>query len=124
RVDVGADDPEQQAQDDHADGAQQRTVRQHDGRDQAQHHQGEVLRGAELERDFGQRRRRERDQEGGYRTGEEGTQRRDRQSLAGIALARHLVAVQRRDDGGGFAWQIDQDRGGGTAILRAVVNTG
>ena len=51
-VDVGADDPEQQAEHDHADRVQQRAAGQHDRRDQAQHHQREVFGRPELQRDF------------------------------------------------------------------------
>ena len=56
-IDVGADQAEQQAQDDHGDRLQHRAVRQHHGRDQAEHHQREIFGRAELERDLRQRRR-------------------------------------------------------------------
>ena len=49
--------PEQQAEDDHRDRLQQRSVREHDGADQAEHHQREVFGGPELQRERGQRQR-------------------------------------------------------------------
>ena len=57
RIDIGADQPQQQAEHDHRDGLEQRTRGQHHGADQAQHHQREVFGGAELESQLGQRRR-------------------------------------------------------------------
>jgi hypothetical protein len=56
RVDVGADQAEQQAEHDHADRLDQRAGGQHDRADQAEHHQREVLGRPELERQFDQRR--------------------------------------------------------------------
>ena len=48
-LDVGADQPEQQAQHDHGEGLEQRAAGQRHRGDQAQHHQREVFRRAELE---------------------------------------------------------------------------
>ena len=42
----------------------------------------------------------------------------------GAALPRHLVAVDAGDDGGRLAGQVDQDRGGRAAVLRAVIDAG
>ena len=56
-IDVGADDAEQQAEHDHRDRLEQRAVRQHDGADQAQHHQRKIFGRAELQRELGERRR-------------------------------------------------------------------
>ena len=42
----------------------------------------------------------------------------------GAALARHLVAVEAGHHRGRFARQVDQDRGGRAAVLRAVVDAG
>ena len=39
-------------------------------------------------------------------------------------LLRHLVAVETRDDRGRLARQLHQDRGGGAAVLAAVVDAG
>jgi hypothetical protein len=39
-------------------------------------------------------------------------------------LARHLIAVERGDDGRGLAGQVDQHRGCRAAVLRAVVDAG
>ena len=65
-----------------------------------------------------------RDQRGRDAAGEERAERRDRQRRAGAALARHLVAVDAGDDRRGFARQVDQDRGGRAAVLRAVEDAG
>ena len=51
-------------------------------------------------------------------------ERRDRKRRAGAALPRHLVAVEAGDDRRGFARQVDQDRRGRAAILRAVEDAG
>ena len=47
---VGADQPEQEAEHHHADGVQERPLRQDDRRDQAEHHEREVLGRPEPER--------------------------------------------------------------------------
>ena len=54
-VDVGADDAEQQAEHDHRDRLQQRAVGEHDGADQAEHHQRKIFGRPELERELRQR---------------------------------------------------------------------
>ena len=88
--------PEQQAEHDHADGVQQRTLRQHDGRDQAKHHQREIIRRAKLERRVGQRRRKQSEQKRRDRTGEKRPDRGGRQRRARAALLGHLIAVEGR----------------------------
>ena len=50
--------------------------------------------------------------------------RGDRQRRPGAALPRHLVAVDAGDDRRGLARQVDQDRGGRAAVLRAVIDAG
>ncbi len=49
RVDVGANQSQQQPEHDHRDGLDKRARGQHDRADQTEHHQREVLCGAELE---------------------------------------------------------------------------
>ena len=51
RVDVGADQAEEQPDEDHRDGLHDAALRQHDRRDQAKHHQREVFRRSETLRD-------------------------------------------------------------------------
>jgi len=46
------------------------------------------------------------------------------QRRASAATAGHLVAVDAGDDGRGLARQVDQDRGGRAAVLRAVEDAG
>ena len=43
---------------------------------------------------------------------------------AGLALPRHLIAVERRHHRGRFARQVDQDGRGRAAVLRAVIDAG
>ena len=116
--------PEQQAEHDHGEGLEQRAAGQRHRGHQPQHHQREVLRRAELERHVGQRRGRQHQQDGRDRAGEEGAQRGGGERRAGAALFGHLVAVDRRDHARTFARQVDQDRGGGAAVLRAVIDAG
>ena len=65
-----------------------------------------------------------RDQRGRDAAGEERAERRDRERRAGAALARHLVAVDAGHHRRGLARQVDQDRGGRAAVLRAVEDAG
>ena len=102
----------------------QRSVRQHDGADQAQHHQRKVFGRAELERELRQRYRHRRDQDRRHRAGEERGEGRDRQRRAGLSLAGHLVAIEAGDDRRRFARHVDEDRRRRAAVLRAVVDAG
>jgi hypothetical protein len=122
RVHVGADQAQQQAEDDHADGLEQRARGQHHRADQAQHHQREVLGRAELEGQLGQGRREGGQHQRGHAAGEEGAQPGGRERRPGPATLGHLVPVDHRHDRGRFAREVDQDRGGGAAVLRAVVD--
>src|SRR5829696_8875607 len=54
--------------------------------------------------------------------GEEGPDRRDAEGHARAPLARHLVAVERRDHGGGLARNVDEDGRGGAAVLGTVID--
>ena len=65
-----------------------------------------------------------RDDEGRDGAGEERADGRDAERHAGAALAGHLVAVERRDDGGRLARDVDQDRRGRAAVLGAVIDAG
>jgi hypothetical protein len=109
---------------DHADGVKQGPLGQHDRREQAEHHEGEVVRRTELERKLGERRSEQRKQEGGNRAREERTDRGSGQGHAGPSLTRHLVAVKRRDHRGGLTRHVDQDGRGRSAVLGAVVDAG
>src|SRR5215510_13652587 len=62
------------------------------------------------------------DQPRRHATRKERADRGDGKRGPGAALPRHLVAVEAGDDGGGFARDVDQHRGGRAAVLRAVVN--
>ena len=117
-------EPQQQAQHDHRDRLDERAVREHHRGDEAQHHQREVVGGAELQRELGERRREARDEHGRDAAGEERAERRDAERLARLALARHLVAVEAGHHRGDLPGQVHQDRRGRAAVLRAVVDAG
>jgi len=89
-----------------------------------QTHQREVFRRAELQRDARERRRRERDQQRGDATGEEGAERGDAQRRSGAALTRHLVAIDGGDNRGCLAGDVDQDGRGRAAVLGPIVDAG
>ena len=71
RIDVGADDAEQQPQHHHGDRLDERAVREHGRRDQAEHHEREIFRRPELQRDLGERRRGDGDDQRRDAAGEE-----------------------------------------------------
>ena len=72
----------------------------------------------------GQRRAERRDQHGRDAAGEERADRGDRERRTGAALPGHLVAVERRHHRRRLAGNVDQDRRGRAAVLRAVVDAG
>ena len=57
-LEIGADRREQQAHHHHDDGLEHRAAREHDRKAEAEHHQPEILRRAEQQREPGQRRAR------------------------------------------------------------------
>ena len=123
-IDVGADQAEQDAEADHGDRLEHRAARQHHGRDQAEHHQREIFGRAEFQRHLGKRRREIGDHQRGDAAGDERADGGDAERRPGAALARHLMAVERGDDRRRFARDVDQDRGGRAAVLRAVIDAG
>ena len=123
-VHVGADDAQQQSSDDHRDRLDERAARQHDGADEAEHHEREVFGGTELERELGQRNGDAGDQHRGDRPREERPERGDRECGARLSLARHLVAVEAGDHRRRFARHVEQDGRRRPAVLGAVVDAG
>ena len=123
-IDVGADEAEQDAEADHGDRLEHRAARQHHGRDQAEHHQREILRRSEFQRHFGKRRGEIGHHQRRDAAGDERADRGDAERRPGAALARHLVAVERGDDRRRFTRDVDQDRRGRAAVLRAVIDAG
>ena len=93
-------------------------------RRQRQDHQRGIFRRAEAQRHFRQRRRdqHQRDDAGG--AGNEGRDRRHAERLARAPLPRHLVAVEAGHHRGRLARQVEQDRRGRAAVLRAVIDAG
>ena len=101
-----------------------RALGEHDREDQAEHHQREVFGRAEQQREAGQRRTERGHQHGGDAAGEERADGGDGERRAGAALLGHLVAVEAGDHRRRFTWNVDQDRRGRAAVLRAVVDAG
>ncbi len=95
-IDVLPGEPEQDAEHHHGQRLHHRAGGQRHRGDEAQHHQREIFRCAELQGEIGERRREHREQEGRDRAGEEGAERRGGERRPRPALPRHLVAV----DGG------------------------
>ena len=93
-------------------------------RHEREHHQREIIGRPEFERPLHHDGREERDAEGADRPGDERADGGGRERRAGAAVAGHLVALERRDDGGAFARGVEQDRGGRAAIHRAVIDAG
>ena len=121
---IGADHRQEQAKDDHGDRLEHRALRQHDRKDQAENHQREVLGRPEQQREAGQRRTECRHQHRRHATGKERADRGDRKRGARASLPRHLVTVERGDHGRRLARDVDQDRRGRAAVLRAVIDAG
>ena len=124
-LDVGADHRQQQAEHDHRDRLQHRALGEHHGEDQAEHHQREI---------FGRARTASASLVSGAPSAAistVATQPAKNEPIAAIASAgparpclRHLVAVERGHHRGRLARNVDQDRGGRAAILRAVIDAG
>jgi hypothetical protein len=123
-VDVGADEAEQKADEDHPDRLEHGPMGQDDRGDQPEYQQGEIVRRAEGLRQRGKRRPEGRNEHGADTTGKERSERRDAQGGAGAPLLRHRVAVQRGDDRRGLARDVHQDGCGRAAVLGAVIDAG
>ena len=121
---VGTDHRQQQAGEHHGDGFEHRALCQHHREDEAEHHEREIFRRSEQQREAGQRRPERGHQHRRHAAREERADRGDRECGPRPALARHLVAVEAGDDGGGLTGDVDQNRGGRTAVLSAVINAG
>jgi hypothetical protein len=121
---VGADETQEHAEHDHTDGLEHRSMREYHRGDETEQHDGNVVRRLEQQRDLGERRAAERDQQRHHRSGEQRSQRRDCQRRACPAVLGHGVAVEHGDHGRGFAGNLDEDGGGRAAVLRAVENAG
>ncbi len=91
--------------------------------DQGQDHEREIFRGPEHHRHFGKWKGQEGEAQEAHRPGDEGADGRHSQGGPGPALFGHLVAVQAGDDGRGLPGDVQQNRGGRTAVLGAVINS-
>jgi hypothetical protein len=75
----------------------------------AEHHQGEILRRSETNGDRRDRRRKERHHDHAECAGDERADRRDTQCRAGAPLLRHLVTVETGHDRRGLARDVQKD---------------
>ena len=123
-IEILPDHPEQKPEHDHRQRLQDRAVRERDRGDEAEHDQREIFRRPELQGRPRQRRRKEHQHQRGDCPGEEGAERGCGERRTGPPLPRHLVAVDRSDRRRGLPREVDQDRGGRAAVLRAVIDAG
>ena len=121
---VLADGAEQQPEHDHGERLDRRPAGQGDGGQQAQDHDGEVVRRTELQGGGRERWCEERHRHGGHGAGEEGAEGGGGQGWPRSSLFGHLVAVQRGHDRGRLSRQVEQDRRRRAAVLGAVVDAG
>ncbi len=121
---VGADHRQQQPHEDHGDGFEHRALGQHDREDQAEHHQREVFGRPEQQREARQWCAERGNQHRGHATREERADGGDGERRSRPALLRHLMAVETGDDRRRLARDVDQNRGGRAAVLRAVIDAG
>ena len=84
----------------------------------------EFLRRAELQRELRDQRRDQRDHDDGEQRADERRRERGGQRLAGLALLRHRMAVERGRDRPRLARNVEQDRRDGAAEQRAPVDAG
>ncbi len=122
--DVDADASQQQprARHDHRPGQR---GRRHVGEEhEAEHEQRRVFGRPEAQGEVGQRRRHQREHDHAEGAGDERADGGDGERGAGAAFPGHGVAVDAGHDGGRLARDAHQDRRGGAAVLRAVVDAG
>ena len=123
-IGVDADRGEHQAD----DGGEQRLHRvradQRGERSEGEDHQRDVVRWREVDGVGGERRAEEAHQHDGEGAADEGRDGRQRQGLAGLAVAGHRVAVECRHHRAGVARNVEQDRRDAAAIFGAVIDAG
>ena len=93
-------------------------------RDEGEQHDGEVLRRAEADRELHDLRREQGQQQRADGAGDEGADGGRGERLRGPAGLGHLVALDGRDDRGGLARGVEQDRGRRAAVHAAVEDAG
>ena len=124
RIGVDADRGEHQAD----DGGEQRLHRvgadQRGERGEGEDHQRHIVRRREVDRVGGERRAEEAHQDDGEGAADEGRDGRQGERLAGLAVAGHRIAVQRRHHRAGVAGHVEQDRRDAAAIFGAVIDAG
>ena len=123
-VEVEADQADGEAEEERDEAAQRRSAEHAGDHDHRQHHEGEVGRGADLDRHRRQRRGEEHDEERADRAGDEGADRRGGERLRGPSGPCHEVALEGRHHRRGLARCVEQDRGRRAAVHAAVVDAG
>ena len=93
-------------------------------RGERQQHQHEIFRRAELDREFGNHRRKQGHHDRGDRARDERTDGGRGQRRTGAPALGHLVAFHGRDHAGGFARGVQQDRRGRAAVHGTVIDAG
>ena len=119
-----ADGPQHQSDRHRQQRGGQRAARNPRHHDQAARGEREKFRRPEQDRDLGEQGRKHHDADHGERAADEGADGDDGQRRAGAAFLGELIAVDRGDDGGGLAGDVEQDRRGRAAIHRAVEDAG
>ena len=121
---VHPDGADQQPEDKHHQGLQDRTRGQIDQDNDPKKHQAEILGGSEGQGKFGQRRGNQHETDDRYRSGDERPKGGNAQRRTGPALSGHLIPVQAGDHRGRFPRDVDQDGGRRSSIHGAVIDPG
>ena len=121
---VEADRAEREAQAHGGQHLEGRALAHADEAGKRQEEDGEELRRPELQRELGDQRRQEGDQDHGHQGADEGGGEGGRQRLVGPALLGHGVAVEGGGHRPGLARDIEQDGGDGATEQRSPVDAG
>ncbi len=121
-IGIDADRPQEHAEQRHGRRAELRAPGEVRDQRESQEQDGEDLGRAEAQRGAGQRRRQQGDAQHAQGPRDERSEGGDAQRGARAPRARHLVAVQARDDGGGFAGDVGEDRRRRAAVHGTVVD--
>ena len=121
---IEADGGEREADHHRGDGFERRLLAHADERAEGEEIHGELFRRPELQRELRDQRRNQRDHDDGEQRADERRRERGGERLAGLALLRHRMAVERGRDRPRLARNVEQDRGDRAAEQRAPVDAG
>ena len=119
---IEADRAERKADHHRGDGLERRLLAQADEAAEGEEIDREDFRRPELQREARHQRREQRDHDDGEQRADEGRGERGGQRLAGLALLRHRIAVERGRHRPWFARYVEQHRGDGAAEQRTPVD--